>query len=232
MVNQIRLLDLCCGAGGAAMGYYQAAQKMGIHITITGIDINEQPNYPFNFIKTDAVEYIKQFGKLYTHVHASPPCQKWSNSTALQRANGKEYPDIVDPIRNEMLKFGIPCIIENVLQAPIASDVILRGDMFGLKVLRKRKFELINWFMLKPGMPIKRGSVIEGDYVSVFGKAAWIKSGKMKVAGQKMPKFKKKTIMETWKYAMGIDWKISNKELSEAIPPAYTNYLGLEFLKQ
>ena len=77
-MTEIKLLDLCCKAGGAAMGYKQAADDLGIKITITGIDIEPQPNYPFNFIQADAVEYLRNNWQNYTHVHASPPCQAYS----------------------------------------------------------------------------------------------------------------------------------------------------------
>jgi DNA (cytosine-5)-methyltransferase 1 len=229
MMKKIKLLDMFCGAGGAAMGYYKRAIEMGFEIEITGIDLYDQPNYPFNFIKDDAISYATRYINYFTHVHASPPCQKWSCSTAFQRASGKIYLDYIQPTRDIIEMSGLPGIIENVPQAPIYPDVVLRGDMFGLKVLRKRHFELINWFCMNPSMPKKIGSVMNGDYVSVFGKGAWIKSGKMKQAGQMMPKFKLRTILETWKFAMGVDWKMKDTELSESIPPAYTHYLSQDF---
>ena len=84
--TKIKLLDLCAKAGGCSVGYFQSAQDLGFEIEITGIDIEPQPNYPYNFIQTDAVAYLKKNYKKYTHIHASPPCQKYSNSTAVAKA--------------------------------------------------------------------------------------------------------------------------------------------------
>lgn len=227
MKKKIKLLDLCCKAGGCSVGYAQAAQDLGFDIEITGVDIEPQPNYPFTFVLADAVEYLQQNYTKYTHIHASPPCQLYSVSTAAFRKKGKVYRDCLEEIRNAMLKTNIPCVIENVPTAPVRPDIVLRGDMFGLKVLRKRHFENINWFALNPFLPLKKGSVSDGDYVCVYGKCSIKKSGKYRAS---QPKFKQRTIKETWKYAMGIDWMKTDKELAEAIPPAYTRYIGRDFL--
>jgi DNA (cytosine-5)-methyltransferase 1 len=225
---KIKLLDLCCKAGGCSVGYYQAAKNMGLDIEITGVDIKPQPNYPFNFIEADACHYLHEFWQNYTHIHASPPCQLYSNSTQHMRNQGKQYADILAPLRQIMYNTGLPGVIENVPNAPIRPDIVLRGDMFGLKVLRKRHFETVNWFMLNPFMPVKIGSVSDGDYVCVYGKASYRKSSKYRAV---YPKFKKGTIKDTWGYAMGIDWMGKDTELAEAIPPAYTQYIGKEFFK-
>jgi len=221
----IKLLDLYCGAGGAAMGYYQAAQDLGISIEITGIDINPQPNYPFNFIQADAIQYLDNNYKKYTHIHSSPPCQAYSVATAPFRKKGKNYPDLIEPTRKLLLKTGLPCIIENVPNAPIRADLILKGYVFDLKVIRKRHFEFINSFILQPQFERIKGSVKNGDYISVYGKGHYIDK-----KGFVMPKFKKKSVLETWKYAMGINWMKNNREIAESIPPAYTRYIGNTFL--
>lgn len=221
-------MDLCCKAGGASMGYLQASKDLGVEIEITGIDIEPQPNYPFNFILADAVEYFTNNWRKFTHVHASPPCQKYSCSTVDMRNKGKIYPDNLDQIRKLIYESGLPGIMENVPSSPLRPDVVLRGDMFGLKVLRKRHFELINWWSMNPIMPRKIGKLYDGDYVCVYGKAGIKKSGNYRAA---QPKFKKRTIKETWQFAMGIDWMTKDTELTEAIPPAYTRYIGHDFFK-
>lgn len=223
---KIKLLDLCCKAGGAAMGYFKAALELGLDIEIIGVDIEEQPNYPFKFIKADAVEFLKKNWKRFTHIHASPPCQKYSCSTAQYRNQGKEYRDILKELTELMYKLCIPGVIENVQTAPIRPDVVLRGDMFGLKVLRVRHFENVNWFMMNPMKPKKIGSVREGDYCCIIGKGSWTAS-----RNDKKPKFAEGTIRETWSKAMGIDWYMKDVEISEAIPPAYTKYIGKEFFR-
>lgn len=206
------------------MGYYQAALDLGIYIEITGIDIEPQPNYPFKFVQADAVEYLKENWQKYTHLHASPPCQKYSVSTVQFRKKGKQYHDNLEDIKIEMIKSKLPSVIENVMQAPIFPDIVLRGDMFGLKVLRKRKFELINWFCLTPPIGQKIGSVINGDYAQVLGK------GQLQVTNGKKFKVPGNNVTEVWRNAMQIDW-MTKKELAEAIPPAYTRYIGKDFFK-
>lgn len=173
----IKLLDLCCKAGGCSEGYRRAAADMGKEIEITGIDNQLQPNYPFNFIQADAVDFLKNNYQNYTHIHASPPCQKYSNSTIKMRKLGKVYPDNLNAIRDFMYSIPLPGIIENVPGSPLRKDIILRGDMFGLKVLKKRHFEVINFFMMRPGIPKKIGSVKAGDFAQVLG------NGQLKVTG-------------------------------------------------
>lgn len=224
---KIKLLDLCCKAGGAAMGYYKAANDLGLKIEITGIDIEPQPNYPFKFIKADAVKYLAKQGHKYTHYHASPPCQAHTKSTAEARSKGKVYPDIISELRFLIEKTNLSGVIENVPGAPVRPDIILRGNMFDLHVLRTRHFELVNWFMMQPFEPVKKGSVKAGDYCSVFGKGSYRKSNK-----DAIPKFQKDTVRETWSFAMGIDWPMTDTELAEAIPPAFTRYIGYELFKQ
>lgn len=214
-----KLLDTFCKAGGAGMGYYRAG------FDIVSVDIEPQPNYPFEFIQADAIEYIKENGHLYDITHASPPCQKYTPSTAQFRQKGKEYPDLVNSTRQALESTNKPYIIENVPGAPIRNDIVLTGESFGLKVIRKRHFEL-SFFMLQHTLLPKKGSVKNGDYVSVFGKA-----GLGKVKGGNTCKFRKKTIRETWAYAMGIDWHMTDIELSEAIPPAYTEYIGKQAIE-
>jgi DNA (cytosine-5)-methyltransferase 1 len=164
----IKLLDLCCKAGGCSMGYFQAAQDLGIDIEITGVDIEAQPNYPFKFVQADAEQYFIENWENFTHVHASPPCQEYSVSTVAMRKAGKKYKDNLDGLSRLMYQSGLPGVIENVPTAPIRPDIILRGDMFGLKVLRKRHFELVNWFMMQATIPRQVGSVKEGDYAQVL----------------------------------------------------------------
>lgn len=226
-MKTIKLLDLCCKAGGCAKGYEQAARELGFKIEITGIDIGPQKNYPFIFIQADAVQFLKENWQAFTHIHASPPCQEYTPSTKQYRMKGARYHDILKPVREFMHSIPKPGVIENVMGAPMLADIILRGDMFGLNVIRRRKFETVNWFAMQPLPPKLVGSVKEGDYVSVFGNGANIQ-----VKGGVQAKFKKNTIRETWAYAMGIDWYMTNNELGEAIPPAYTHYIGKEFFKQ
>lgn len=215
------MLDGCCKAGGAAYGYMQAANDLGVELEITGIDIEPQPNYPYNFIQCDLVEFLQTQAGDYHVIHTSPPCQKYSTITITQRNNGKIYRDILTETRQELIKLGVPSVIENVMPAPIKSDCILRGDMFGLRVLKQRKFECINWFMMAPILPKKIGSVTEGDFAQVVG-VGQKRNNQMK---QLKGVSEGKSVSEIWSEAMGINW-MTRKEMAEAIPPAYTRYIG------
>lgn len=229
---KIKLLDLFCKAGGCSVGYDLAAKELGLKIEITGIDIEPQPNYPFTFVEGDALDYLKSNHQQFTHIHASPPCQKYSQSSAPQRATRTVYSDMLEAVVPEMYKTGKPGVIENVMPAPIRGDIVLRGNMFGLKTLRKRKFETVNWFMLQPGMQfIKPGAVVHrGEYITCAGSGAKGSMNKKK----EYTKFihgKGGSIKEMWSEAMGIDW-MTTRELREAIPPAYCHYIGMEFLRR
>jgi DNA (cytosine-5)-methyltransferase 1 len=214
-----KLLDLFCKAGGAGMGYYLAG------FDVTGVDIDPQPNYPFEFIQGDAIQFLLTHGHEYDVIHASPPCQKASRSTSPHKANGKIYLDLIPITRYVLELIGKPFIIENVPEADIKPDIVLWGPMFGLKVLRKRHFEIGNCFVMQPAINPKNGTVAQGDYCCIFGKGAYRKS-----KNDAMPKFKKDTVVSTWSLALGIDWKMKDIELAEAIPPAYTEYIGKQII--
>ncbi len=226
----IRLLDLCCKGGGCSVGYEQAAIDLGLSIKIIGVDKEPQPNYPYEFIQADAFNYLKKNGSRFTHIHVSPPCQKYSTQSAIFRAEGKKYSDLCERITPLMYESGKPGVIENVMPAPIRADIVLRGDMFGLKTLRKRKFELVNWFMLQPGMErILPGAVVDrGEYITCTGKGNLGSMNKKK----QYTKFihAGESVLDTWSRAMGISW-MTVDEMREAIPPAYTRYIGYNFLK-
>ncbi|WP_440947874.1 DNA cytosine methyltransferase [Methanosarcina sp. T3] len=202
-------LDLCCKAGGCSMGYSQAGLQM------VGVDIEPQPNYPFEFIQADALEILQdtKFLKQFDFIHASPPCQAYSIASARWRNQGKEYPDLLDPIRNLLLKSGKPFVIENVQNAPLLYPVYLEGPMFGLRVIRRRLFES-NLMIPQPARVKPAGTVSGGQYVTVAGHGG---DG----CGRK----------EVWEKAMGITW-MTKKELTQAIPPAYTEYIGKHLLWQ
>ena len=134
-----KLLDLYSGAGLAAIGYQQA----GFHVT--GVDIETKSCYAGNtFIQADALQILMdvKFCQQFDAIHASPPCQKYSQSTAMFRLAGKQYGDYIPQTRFLLNNIGKPYIIENVPTAPVRPDIVLHGWMFGLNVMRKRHFEL------------------------------------------------------------------------------------------
>lgn len=201
----MKLLDLYCKAGGGSYGYKKAG------FDVVGVDIEHQPNYPYKFIQADAIEFLKTADlSAFDAIHASPPCQAYSWSA--KRWN-KNYPDLVQPTRELLIKTGKPYIIENVIGAPLINPITLCGTMFGLKVIRHRLFES-NIELQIPCKCFHNGSVKNGDYVTVAGHGGDSKDCKL----------------STWREAMGISWMNKN-ELTQAIPPAYTEFIGKQLIQ-
>jgi len=206
----MRLLDLFCGAGGASMGYYR-----GGFTEIVGLDIEPQPNYPFEFIQGDA---LKADFAGFDLIHASPPCQRWS--TASGKSNKSAiYPDLLRPIRAKLQLSGMKYVIENVQEAPLYDPVILCGTMFPkLRVIRHRGFECSFYVPTPPKFCHNHPEIYnskkphlnpETSYITVAG------GGNCSLLNQKR--------------AMNITWMNKN-ELSQAIPPDYTQYLSTFFV--
>lgn len=207
----MRLLDLFCGAGGAAMGYHRAGFE------VVGVDIKLQPHYPFDFHRADALEYCADHGQEFDVIHASPPCQRYSTATAVTGSQNK-HPDLLPITRATLIRTGKPWVIENVMGAPFQHYCLLCGTMFDLKVYRHRGFET-SWYMFQPNHPKHREIIpMRGWGVSDTGWCGC--SGNQKVAGQ----FKSASL------AMKINWMIW-KELTQAVPPAYTEFIGKHLME-
>ena len=143
------LLDLYCGAGGAAMGYHRAG------FDVAGVDIHPQPNYPFWFIQADALEYLTTLNEpeQWDAIHASPPCQAYTNAQRIRR---RQHPDLITPTRELLKATGLPYLIENVPGSPLTDPVVLEGQMFdGLSTIRPRWFEA-NWPLEVPFLRFSR----------------------------------------------------------------------------
>ena len=226
----MRLLDLFCGAGGAAMGYHQAGFS-----DIVGVDLALQRRYPFDFVQADALEYLAKHGREFDLIHASPPCQGYSSMRFLPFAR-KAYPLLLPPLLQVLAGIGRPYVVENVMSARLGSYVLRRlvleshgldagwlcGLMFGLGFYRHRLFAT-NWFWLQPGHPTHRGQ----DVVLPMGNS----DGKM--LGSYLTPEGYRRVKTDWREAgraMGIDW-MTRGELTQAIPPAYTAFLGKCFLQ-
>ena len=139
-----RLLDLFCGAGGAAVGYHRAG------FDVAGVDHRPQPHYPFEFVQEDALEFLRYFNLRdldeFDVIHASPPCQHYSGATAW-RGDRNSHPDLIQPTRNLLVATGLPYVIENVPDARrhLHDPFMLCGSQFGLAVRRHRYFEAPWW---------------------------------------------------------------------------------------
>lgn len=210
------LLDLFCGAGGAGEGYSRAG------FAVTGVDIKKQPNYPFAFFQGDALEYLTLHGREFDVIHASPPCQGY-----IQRNKNlvTKWPKLIESVREAMKETGKPYVLENVEGAPLRDPILLCGTMFGLQVRRHRLFECSTIFVMPPTCN-HWGTVSNGDFAAVYGRGG---KGPRRGHGKRDPKPERSG--PEWSTAMGIHWMTAN-ELREAIPPAYTEYLGKALYSQ
>ena len=209
----MRLLDLFCCQGGAARGY-----EMAGFTEIVGVDIEPQPRYPYEFVQGDALEYVAAHGHEFDMIHASPPCQAYSVTKSLHT---NQHPELVEPTRYALLATGKPYVIENVPCAPLVNYIKLTGLMFGLKVFRERWFEA--WSMLLSPPKPKREKWMStntqhGGGISSFANGAT----HITVAGHNFS-------VEDAKAAMEIDW-MNQRGLSQAIPPAYTKWIGEQMI--
>jgi DNA (cytosine-5)-methyltransferase 1 len=198
MASRPRVLDLFCGAGGAAMGYARAGYD------VTGVDLWPQPHFPFDFTRADAMTFPLDG---YDLIHASPPCQAY---TKAQRIMNYRHPDLIARTRERLLPSGTPWIIENVPGAPLHDPVTLCGLMFGLDVDRDRLFEA-SFPIIPPPHPAhdrpkrKMGRPpLPGEIIQVVGHFSDVAYARR---------------------AMGIDWMMRD-ELAEAIPPAFTEFVA------
>lgn len=204
-----RLLDLFCCAGGAGMGYARAG------FDVIGVDINPQPHYPFQFVQADALS-IECFAGIDA-IHASPPCQAYTRKAAnwgRERKHFTEHPDLLGPTRDMLQAAGVPYVIENVMGAPMRCDVMLCGTMFGLRIIKHRQFEC--------SFPVG-GLLPDCDHRDVYN--PWAGKGRS---------------AKEHREAQGTPWipqcgGASRKagytgDLNNAIPPAFTEWLGRELL--
>ena len=215
MRDDPRLLDLFCCAGGAGVGYRRAGFE------VVGVDIDPQPNYPFEFHQADALNLDREFLASFDVVHASPPCQSYSD-LAKRNRNADKWPRLIEPVRELLRSLDIPYIIENVEGAPLLDPVILCGTMFpGLRVIRHRLFES-NISLHAPAHRRHPLVFTHDKRKAHYGRLDQDRSFVQVTGGGNCS-------IANAKDAMGIDWMTKN-ELNEAIPPAYTEYLGKQLL--
>lgn len=217
MSGRPRLLDLFCCAGGAAEGYHRAG------FDVLGVDIDPQPNYPFAFVQADAIDYLASLMELdwiegnVAAIHASPPCQL--DCAYRRRGNGvgDGYPDLIAATRQHIRATGKPYVIENVegARSRLVNPVTLCGSSFGLDVRRHRLFESSVPLMVPPcNHSAQRAGRFAASTNRRPGSRATVEIGVWRIP------------LEVQKKAMGIERQIALRELSEAIPPAYTEHIG------
>jgi DNA (cytosine-5)-methyltransferase 1 len=225
-----RLLDLFCGAGGAAMGYHRAG------FDVVGVDVVEQSDYPFEFFCEDAVDvaasflkYGQPFAQPIAAIHASPPCQAFTSMSVMW--NACQHEDLLTPIRQLLKRSGKPYVIENVEGEPMENPVRLCGSSLGLgsdeyELRRHRLFET-NWPVMVP--PCGHGQ--REATIGIYGDHA---RDRRRVAGEHHDRGRQFAVgeaLERAREAMEMPWA-SWKGISQAIPPAYTEYLGTELMRQ
>lgn len=213
-----RLLDLCSGLGGAAMGYSRAGWD------VECVDIVDQPDCPFTFHRADAFAFLIAEYRRFDAVHVSWPCQASSAPTkgtnaARNTANGTRHLDLNPAGRALLDEIGLPYVMENVVGSVLRPDLVLCGLMFPdtKRVFRHRKFELGGWSMPQPEHPShaghrvrgwRHGQYHDGDMLAVYGNGGG------------------KATAEECREGLGIDWSWDRAQLVEAIPPAYAAFIG------
>lgn len=231
-----RLLDLFCGAGGAARGYQLAGFE------VTGVDCRHQPRYAGDrFIQADALELLRELISGATvsdssgrpismstvdAIHASPPCQRFTALAGLYRPAAAVHPDLLTPTLALLADVSIPWVVENVPGAPLRADIVLCGEMFGLKVRRHR------WFQTSPMLyqlmaPCRHDTHPVGVYGHPGGTAT--RDYRRVQPGRQSELSARRAQLSDWKMAMDIDW-MTAAELAQAIPPAYTQAIGEQLL--
>jgi DNA (cytosine-5)-methyltransferase 1 len=209
-----RLLDLFCCEGGASVGYERAGFE------VVGVDIDPQPLYPFTFHQADALGFVALHGHEFDAIHASPPCQGYTTMTRHADAKS-EWPRLIQPVRDTLVATGKPYVIENVVGArsEMVDASILHGGMFGLGVDRPRLFET-NWPLLIAAAPRTLNPV--GVYGrEPDGRRLWTRADGTELRAARS--------VEEAREAMGMPWASWNG-VREAIPPAYTEFIGRQLI--
>ena len=211
-MSRPRLLDLFCGAGGAAMGYYRAG------FDVVGVDNRPIKRYPFIFIQADALEYLAEHGREFDCIHASPPCQAYTRARSLHK---REHPRLIEPTRALLKATGRPYVIENVPGAPLIEPVRLCGTMFGLRVsVRGRCYELRRHRLFEATFPLLTPCCYHVlPVIGIYGH------------GESKPMRGKRgyqiSQVEHRRAVMEMPWA-NRDEIAEAIPPAYTFFIGTQ----
>lgn len=218
-----QLLDLYTGVKGAGVGYERAGFE------VTGIDIDPQPDYPTpeRFWQGDVLKLTPAFLRAFDLIHASSPCQYDAAITkGTNRRLRSRYPNLYGPTKALLEASGVPYVIETTSIPKEDVSAVLCGEMFGLRVIRHRKFEFGGWKTEKPKLPRHRGLTFGmrhgklvteengGYYYAVYGDGGY------------------KGTVGQWQDAMGIHWTSNRKSIAEAIPPAYTEWVGRRFLER
>ena len=213
-----RLLDLFCCAGGAAMGYHRAGFE------VVGVDIAPQPNYPFEFVQADAVNYAAKHGHEFDVIHASPPCQGYLNLGAVNRKLGRDYdhPNLIAATRRRLQDTGKRYVIENVQDArrELIYPVRICGTGLGRPIRRHRLFE--------SNVPLEGVACDHGRFTEPKYWTGWRPNGEKRLSTV-VQIYGNAGGREHWPAALGVDW-MTAREMTECVPPSYTEHLGRQLM--
>jgi len=239
LYSNMRILDLFCCDGGASMGLHQSGFS-----DITGVDIDPHPNYPFKFIQSDVFSLSLDFLKSFDFIWASPPCQLFSPATnkmskeTNQLYKKEKYINLIPQTRKLLEIVGVPFVIENVPNAPIRKDLMLCGTMFGIPTFRHRHFEISGFSCNQPDHKKHTITHLNGEVFTVCGTSLFIpgiSGGKERRRIARIAAKKKVEevggIKNLYQQVMGIYHTDIIANISEAVPPCYSKYIGEQFLK-
>lgn len=219
-MSRPKVLDLFCGAGGCSVGYARAGWD------VTGVDKEPHADYPFELIVDDAMRVLDdlEFVRSFDAVHGSPPCPRYSSITAV---NGTQHlhPDLVGPVRERFVASGLPWVIENVPRAPLLSPVVICGKAMGLPYIKRHRLFESNLLLMSPGCACDSGPAY-----GVYGDHGDKNPARPHPDGHK--RWGKARDVAHAQQIMGIDWMTSWDDLADAIPPAYTQFIGEQLLTQ
>ncbi len=221
-MSRPRLLDLFCGAGGCSVGYYRAGFE------VAGVDIQPHPDYPYRITVADARDVLadRDYVAGFDAVHASPPCQAHTTMSNRWRGIGgraDKHVDHISAVRVLLKAWGGPWVIENVpgARAVMRSPMLLHGGQFGLGCYRPRLFEsnVLLWAPPEAAPP--------AHPVGVYGRSP---DGRRLFTRADGTEQRAARSLREGQSALGVDWMSQWEDVTEAIPPAYTEFLGEQLI--
>ena len=202
----MKVLDLFCGPGGAGMGLHNAGFE------VMGVDMKAQ-DYPFDYIICDVFDLPLEFFEDFDFIWASPPCQGYVDGNI----NKPDFPRLIPRLRELLDRTKKPYVIENVQLAPLRQDLMLCGDMFNLKVIRHRFFEIEGFHVPRIKHFKHKGKVATGDYIACYNGGVGNERTRKKYG-------RRTVTAEQQQEALGVTW--TKKNITECIPPKYAEYIG------
>lgn len=213
-----KLLDLFCGAGGCSVGYHRAG------FDVTGVDILPHPDYPYDLIVGDAMAVLEDMAFLdqFDAVHASPPCPRYSTITPVSYRD--THPDHLEKARDILSAWGGTYVLENVPGAPMPEGVMFCGQAMGLSNIRRHRMFESNLLIMSPGCACDHRTVYgvygdHGDLTPVVRPDGSSRGNKARDVAHAQQ-------------ILGIEWMTKWDDLADAIPPAYTEYVGGQLIDQ